>query len=400
MNMKLSIVVTALLLSTSCSTTENDLPITQSGSRYPFVTTTRDGGLLMSWFEKTDSVNWALKWSEFKEGNWSDNPPITNGEPYFVNWADFPSIFHAGGDTLVAHWLQKSGQGLYDYDVKVVLSFDRGATWSEPVTPHRDGIKGEHGFVSFFRDMTNNDLGLVWLDGRNMGTGDDENGYGAMNLYQSGFMSSGDLKWEMKLDDMVCECCPTSAVNTDNALLIAYRDRSEEEIRDISILRYADGYWFEPYTVHNDGWKITGCPVNGPKLTAQENDVAIAWFTSPDNTPKVNVAFSVSEGASFEAPIRVDLSRPIGRVDLIWISDNEVMVSWIEIGEETTNILTTIVTKNGSAGTPHIISEIAPGRVSGYPQMERAEDRVFFAWTEGGEDGGIKSKWIPLSHFR
>ena len=69
MNMKLSIIFTALLLSTSCSTTENNLPIAQPESRYPFVTTTRDGGLLMSWFEKTDSVNWALKWSEFKEGN-------------------------------------------------------------------------------------------------------------------------------------------------------------------------------------------------------------------------------------------------------------------------------------------------------------------------------------------
>ena len=399
MNKKLSIIFATLWLCTACSTTENGLPITQSGSRYPFVAATGDGGVLMSWFEKTDSVTWALKWSEFKEGIWNNNKPITSGEPYFINWADFPSIFHLGGDTLAAHWLQKSGQGPYDYDVKVVRSFDRGATWSEPVTPHRDGIKGEHGFVSFFRDMTN-DLGLVWLDARNMGAGNDGHGYGAMNLYQSGFMSSGDLKWEMKLDDMVCECCPTSAVNTDNSLLIAYRDRSEAEIRDIKILRYADGYWFEPYAVHNDDWKIVGCPVNGPKLAAQENDIAIAWFTSPDNTPKVNVAFSVNEGASFENPIRVDLNQPIGRVDLIWISDEEIMVSWIEIGEETTNILISIVAKNGSVGTPRIISEIAPGRVSGYPQMARVEDQIFFTWTEGGEEGGIQSKWIPLSVFR
>ena len=65
------------------------------------------------------------------------------------------------------------------------------------------------------------------------------------------------------------------------------------------------GYWNPPYTVHEDGWKIAGCPVNGPMLANHENDVAIAWYTSPNSTPTVNVAFSKDEGASFDAPLRV-----------------------------------------------------------------------------------------------
>jgi len=76
------------------------------------------------------------------------------------------------------------------------------------------------------------------------------------------------------------------------------------------------------------------------------------------------------------------------------------MVSWIETSDMTTNILSRIVSKNGEMLEPRIISEIEPGRVSGYPQMEIVDDQLFFAWTESGNGGGIKSKWVSLSAFR
>ena len=140
--------------------------------------------------------------------------------------------------------------------------------------------------------------------------------------------------------------------------------------------------------------------MNGPMLAAHENNIAIAWYTSPNATPTVNVAFSNDEGASLESPIRVDLSQPIGRVDLIWLNESEVMASWIESAEETTNIVSAIVSKDGKAQQPRIISEIQPGRVAGYPQMEMVDDQLFFAWTEGGDGGGVKSKWVSVSAFR
>ena len=112
------------------------------------------------------------------------------------------------------------------------------------------------------------------------------------------------------------------------------------------------------------------------------------------------VAFSLDEGVTFESPIRIDLSQPIGRVDLIWINDSEVMVSWIENAEETTNILASIISKRGEVTAPKIVSEIEPGRISGYPQMEKVDDQLFFAWTEAGKDGGINTMWKNISGFR
>ena len=383
----------------SCSSKDFKLPSIKSESRYPRLSPTKNNGMLMSWYQKVDSSGWAINWSEFSNGEWSKNQTISKGENYFVNWADFPSIYHFGGDTLAAHWLQKSGKGSYDYDIKVVNSYDRGNNWTEPKTPHNDGVKGEHGFLSFFNNQ-NDELGLVWLDGRNMGGDHSGNDYGAMNLYQATFTKAGELNLEMQIDDMVCECCPTSAASTTNSLLIAYRDRSVKEIRDINILRYSNGRWYEPYKVNEDNWEIAGCPVNGPMLATFNNELAIAWYTSPNNTPTVNVSFSVNEGISFKAPIKVNVSQPIGRVDLLWLNKNEVIVSWIESSETTTNILSRIVSKNGEMLESRIISEIEPGRVSGYPQMEIVDDQLFFAWTESGDEGGLKSKWVSVSEFR
>ena len=79
-----------------------------------------------------------------------------------------------------------------------------------------------------------------------------------------------------------------------------------------------------------------------PMLASDGNNVAIAWYTAPNGQPMVNLAFSNDEGFSFESPIRLDMSKPIGRVDLTWISPYEVMASWIESSEQTTNIVASI----------------------------------------------------------
>ena len=135
-------------------------------------------------------------------------------------------------------------------------------------------------------------------------------------------------------------------------------------------------------------------------LASNENNVAIAWYTGANNEPMVNIAFSNDEGVSFETPIRLDLSKPIGRVDLTWISSSEVMASWIELGEKTTNILASIISISGKVNEPRIVSEIQPGRVSGYPQMEKVNNHVMFAWTELGKESRIKTKWLSISSFR
>ena len=361
-------------------------PDTAPGSSYPNICQT-DDGIIMIWYEGDNHI----VMSEYTAEGWTPKDTIVSNEHFFKNWADLPQIYHAGGDTLAVSWLMMSGEGTYDYDVQVAMSIDRGKTWSEPVVPHQDSIKGEHGFVSFYN--FGKETGLIWLDARNMMDGGHDNGSSAMRLYVSTINTTGDLGLEVMVDNMVCECCPTAAVNTSVGPLVAYRDRSHDETRNIQMV-FTNGAQV-PYTLHDDGWVVPGCPVNGPAMSAAGNNVAIAWYTAPDNNPQVNVAFSNDAGRTFGKPLRLDEGSAIGRTDLLWLDKETVLVSWLEEGDESGNLELMIVhASSGKTNTLESFS-ISSGRGSGYPKLALIEGFVFVTWTEPGEDGKVFTDWIP-----
>ena len=361
-------------------------PDTAQGSAYPNICQT-ENGFIMIWYEGDNHI----VMSEYTAEGWTPKDTIVSNEHFFKNWADLPQIYHAGGDTLAVSWLMMSGEGTYDYDVQVAMSIDRGKTWSEPVVPHQDSIKGEHGFVSFYN--FGKETGLIWLDARNMMDGGHDNGSSAMRLYVSTINTTGDLGLEVMVDNMVCECCPTAAVNTSVGPLVAYRDRSHDETRNIQ-MAFTNGAQ-APYTLHDDGWVVPGCPVNGPAMSAAGNNVAIAWYTAPDNNPQVNVAFSNDAGRTFGKPLRLDEGSAIGRTDLLWLDKETVLVSWLEEGDESGNLELMIVhALSGKTNTLESFS-ISSGRGSGYPKLALIEGFVFVTWTEPGEDGKVFTDWIP-----
>ena len=104
---------------------------------------------VLSWIER-DGERARLKVAERTATGWSAARTVASGDDFFVNWADVPSVRPIADGTLVAHWLQKSAGSTYAYDVRLSWSRDGGRTWSAPTSPHHDGTKTEHGFVSLF----------------------------------------------------------------------------------------------------------------------------------------------------------------------------------------------------------------------------------------------------------
>ena len=169
---------------------------------------------------------------------------------------------------------------------------------------------------------------------------------------------------------------------TTDGFFVAYRDRSPDEIRDIGFVRYANGTWTEPAPLHDDGWQIAGCPVNGPQVAAQHGQVAVAWFTAAGDEGKVQVVFSDDDGASFGDPVRIDEGHPVGRVDIEAIGDG-VVVSWIERGEGGRGaVKLRRVSASGTMTTPISLGETSAGRASGFPRMATVDAEVFVTWTE------------------
>lgn len=353
----------------------------QSGEPNLFVA--KNGEMYLSWIEETHNDEHALKFSSWESTKWAAPQTIAQDSGWFVNWADFPSMA-VHENLMVAHWLDKSAEGTYDYDVKVALSQDQGKNWSKSFVLHRDGIPAEHGFVTLlpYKD----EIFAVWLDGRFTKSHEHgEENRGAMTLHSTTFDQYANMGKEVELDHRICDCCQTDAVITDQGPVVVYRDRTEEEVRDIYITREQDGEWTEPQAVHADGWQINACPVNGPAIAAQEQDVVVAWFTGSDNTPKVQLAFSDDYGATFGKPVRLDHGNPLGRVDVIMLNETYAMVSWLEALDGGAEIRSAIVDKKLNVIADKSIVNTASSRSSGFPIMEKADDQVFFAWTHVDE---------------
>jgi len=345
-------------------------------------------GVLLSWIEKTGTIS-TLRYAERTANGWSAADTAATGSDWFVNWADVPSVVRLADGTLVAHWLQKSGPGTYAYDVRLARSTDDGKNWSPSFRPHSDGTKTEHGFASTFQ-MPGAGLGLVWLDGRAMTGGHDEHGGGDMSLRFGAFTRDWKQTAETPLDLRVCECCPTAVAVTADGPIVAYRDRTADEVRDIYVSRLENGKWTTGAAVHQDAWRINACPVNGPSLSARGRDVAIAWFTARNDQPKSFAAFSTDAGRTFGTPIRLDDDASLGRVDAELLPDGSAVAAYIEFANQRAEVRLRRVTRDGQRSAPVTISAVAANRSSGYPRMALNRDELVFAWVD--REGGSQVK--------
>ena len=358
-----------------------------TGSSEPNLSLAGDGRLLLTWMERAADSSYALRVASLGDGDtaWSEPTTITSGRDFFVNWADFPSAIALPDGRLAAHWLERSASGTYEYDVRIAQSSDGGGTWSEGVIPHRDGTKSEHGFATMY-DAGRGLLGAVWLDGRKFAG---EAPTREMTLAHTTLAADGALGEERLIDERICDCCQTSGAITARGPVVVYRDRSPEEIRDISIVRLVDGAWTAPRPVHDDGWHVAHCPVNGPAVSASGDDVVVAWFTAARDTARVNVAFSSDAGATFGPPVRIDGGSPLGRVDVELIDDRRAVVTWLERGEDGAEVRLRAVSPEGQAGEPLVVGRSSGSRAAGFPRLARQGDRLVFAWTVAGRPPAI-----------
>lgn len=358
------------------------------GSGEPFLSSDGDR-LWLSWLEPAGE-EWALRLAAI-DADVGEPTTIVQRDDFFVNWADFPSVTALDDGRLAAHWLQRGGSGTYDYGVRVAWS-DDGVEWSEPWTPHEDGTPTEHGFVSTLPQGS--DLGLLWLDGRRYVDGPEGEATGEMTLrYRSaaGPTSAGP---ETVVDGRICDCCQTGSARTTDGWVVVYRDRSEDEIRDIYAARLVDGEWTEGRPVHRDGWHIEGCPVNGPAVAAEGDRVAVGWFTGAADQPRVHLAFSEDQGITFGEPVRIDGGDPVGRVDVVMDGDG-ARISWIETVGASAELRMRRVTAAGVAEPPVVVSTVSGARAAGFPQMVRHRGDLVFAWTDAvGDDTRVRAaRW-------
>jgi hypothetical protein len=368
------------------------------GSRYPSLAPAPNGGVVLSWIAPAGDGANALQYSNWSAEGWSAPVTVASGAGWFVNWADFASVWPLENGLWAAHWLEQRPGSAYSYDVRVAVSTDQGRSWSTPMSPHHDGTPTEHGFVSLA--AANGGIAAIWLDGRNTGGGDHEAEHdataGAMTLRTAVIDAQGRISGgEAELDARVCDCCQTDVAESAEGLVVAYRDRDDSEVRDISVVRATETGWSAPTSVHHDGWQIAACPVNGPAIAARGRTVAVAWFTAPDQ-PRIRLAFSDDAGRSFASPQEIDAGRVAGRVDLQLLDAQRAVVSWLAETANGAEIRAQLWTRAGAVGSPLIVGRSSVNRASGFPRMAHAHDALLFAWTEAGATPAVRTAILRL----
>ena len=339
----------------------------------------KDGNLTLSWISSVENQEAVLLYTQYKDNSWSEPVRITSGSDWFVNWADFPANA-INGNLLLTSYLKKSASETYTYDILLNLETLSGNKIKDNFLLNTDGIKAEHGFVSM---IPNNSSGfyVTWLDGRNTVINTKETHHKAMTIRFAEITNTGEIINETQLDATTCDCCQTSIALSSEGPIVVYRNRSEDEIRDIYITKYRNGIWEQPVPVFNDGWEINGCPVNGPKVVVNRTTTAVAWFTAADDNPKVNLSFSLSDKDEFNLPIQLNDLDAIGRVDVAFLNSKEVIVSYIEFDDNATYLKVKKVSVEGEVSKAFTISVIDSGRDTGVPQLEVMDNVVYLVWT-------------------
>jgi hypothetical protein len=372
---------------------------TATGSAQPHLAGGNGLPVVLSWLEPVDGGT-ALRFAALGPDGWDNPRTLRQGNDWFVNWADFPSVVPVSDRVWAAHWLVKRPGGPHAYDVVMAVSGDGGQSWSSDIPLHDDGTATEHGFVSLF--PWQGGIGAVWLDGRDTARRDGAvRDDGTMTLRSAVVDSDGVVREPTLVDAMVCDCCPTDVAIATSGPVAVYRNRTSDEIRDIHVIRAIDGVWQESRVVAVDGWRIAGCPVNGPAIAARGDRVAVAWFTAAEDRRRVRLAFSNDSALSFGEAFDVAIGDVTGRVDVVLDDAGDAIVSWLAsppangTAAHELELRVQRVSPEGIGGRTHAIARTGAGRPAGFPQMLLVEGHLVFAWTDTrGQHSGVRAARI------
>jgi len=356
-------------------------PPAAPGSTAPRLTAEGDR-IVLSWIEADAPGGPALRFVLREGGAWSQPRTVAAGPLLAVDPANVPGVVPLQGAGFAAHWsVNPSASETHARTLLVATSQD-GLTWSEPRSPHERGLTTDRAMASLV-PAPGGGFGVAWLDGRAGETS--EYGEGGTGLYWADGTASG-FSAETSLDTRVCDCCKTAAAWTSAGPVVAYRDRGDDERRDISVVVRDGTTWAKPADVRDDGWVLTACPTNGPAIAASGPTTAVAWFSGGGNEKAVRAALSADGGKTLGPAVRLDGGDPVGRVETAVLSDGSAAVVWLERTGTTAEVRARRVAPDGTAAAPVTVATASPSKKSGYPRVAALGPReILVAWTDATE---------------
>lgn len=252
----------------------------------PLLTQTPKGEILLSWTEKDEQglTSFCLAFSKDKGKTFGDKKVIFSGKGIGNSRLMRAKVLAKKDGSLVAVFNNRPDSpagapsgGRRTSDLVYCVSKDAGATWTSPQNVDSDPAKAMRGFFDAIV-LPNDEIAVFYLKDVANSTKHEERDL-RMVLSKNGVFQP-----ERLIDPVVCDCCNINLlVDANGAFHVYYRDNNDD-IRDIAKITSTDnGATFsKPQIVHNDGWKINGCPHSGAISSSYGKGALIAWFSGAE----------------------------------------------------------------------------------------------------------------------
>lgn len=334
--------------------------------------------LLLSWVETSSSIK-QLKYSMYDNKQWSEAKTAAFGANWFINYADFAKVEAVDDQHFIASWLEQTSRVSTQYQFKIKQSFDAGKTWLATTSPLAIN-DGERGFISAVK--VDDNVIFTWISQ----VGD------AYQIHSSMLNANNQWSDTLVVDNASCSCCHTDMAAQGNRALTVYRDRTKNEIRDIAISSFQHKKWQAPKVIHHDGWEINGCPVNGPSISANDDSLAIIWYTFAKNIPQVKLLTQLNSSLN---KVTVLDEKGIGYVDSAMVNYVTVILSWLALTDELSLNMQTVSLLNGSLGAK--MSFKINQETLGFPSITVFDEQLFVA--NESDRTGIQIQNFELNKF-
>jgi hypothetical protein len=355
-----------------------------ANGRYPMMSSDPAGGVHLCWFAKGEGkTEMLLQQSTWQGKQWGPTNSLAQGNNWLVNWADFAKYQQDADGNAIASWqtFQPNRKG---YGVQKKMRATSEGKWSDASSLHKDAEAVEHGFVSFAA-LGEGKFFATWLQSTAAGP--------PTQLRYTVAEQSGSESSEYVLDDLVCDCCSTDAVVLPNGeVVVAYRNRTMEELRDLRIVRgdpLKPESWSTPLAVDQEEWKTAGCPVNGPSMANDGEFIALVYYTEGKlGHPQVKYLTSQDGGLTFSKPIVLASGKScLGRAAVAVLPGGPAVVSWLQKQVGAVDSAAWVACAIPRGEKPGVISPIASvqgGRGDGFIQLAATSTRILAAWTADG----------------
>jgi hypothetical protein len=87
---------------------------------------------------------------------------------------------------------------------------------------------------------------------------------------------------------------------------------------------------------------------------------------------------------------------------VLLLDNGDAVVSWLaETADGKAQLRIQRVSPSGVKGTDHLVAVTSMGRMTGFPQMVAAGEKIVLAWTDRVEKKKVvKSAWVPLESIQ